>query len=1116
MTEPRDAPVDQADRDRLASEPRTTFFVEAGAGTGKTAAIVRRITSLIARGEVVAERLVAITFTEAAAAELRSRIRERLEETATVDPEDLARGNCVAALESLDRAVISTVHAFAGLILRLHPLEAGLPPVIETLDEIEQELRFSTVFRTWFDALPVASPAGEAVRHALLLGLTGTHIREVARGLAENYDVLEADTVWACDAAEPTAGVAARLGNEIAGLLRAVAGIDDPVADRVRTAAFATERLLSARGDDEAIGALRLFTVSAQAPHRTAAARGFPDPDQGKAIRDRFLAALDDAERVLAAHRRAALCRLLPALRDLVLADAAVRRRNGQATFHDLLTWARDLLRDRPDVRRRLQRQWDCIVVDEFQDTDPLQAEIAFYLAADPDGDPAATWLTQRLRPGVLCLVGDPKQSIYRFRRADIALYETIRALLGGAAAPATSLSLRQNFRSRPGILRAVNTHFGDRGHMAADPGRQPAYVPLEPDGPDGLGNVHRVGGLTSGNAAEVWTAEADAVARIARRAVDEGWLVTDRESPGALRPARLRDICVLMPSRTNLRRLERAFEGHDVAYRLESGALIIATQEVRELLACLRAIDDPSDQVATVAALRSPAYGCSDPELLDWAGRDGRFKPGRPSLDDGSRVAAALEDLATRSGRRHEQSVARLVEQLCEERLLLVGAYGDPRPREMWRRYRWVIDRARAFTATGRGTLRTFCDWMEMLAERAVMDTGGASADADEDAVRVMTIHRAKGLEFPIVILTGLGSTPNNPAPAIIVDRLNRTLEARVGYADARFATSGHEPRGADEKELAALENVRLLYVAMTRARDHLVVPLFRKAGRHGGEGTATHASRLEASLATLEVDRLTLSDQPALSDHGPLPPSAADPTASQAAEDDWAQRRKRALDGLAWYRTASPTGLAHLPEVEPDPEPEQDLSDQVAASRRGRGATALGRAVHAVLQAIDLRSLDQLGALAAAQASAEGIPDRAPDVAELVRAAAVSDAVRRALRSPRMWREMPVGAEVEGVLLEGFIDLLYEDGDGGLVVVDYKTDQVAGAQIDARLAEYRVQGGAYALLLEAATGRTVRRVEFVFVRPAVTRALTDVAELREQALTAVRAQRAGPVAVP
>ena len=1071
-------PADEAVRRRLREDFDTTFFVEAGAGTGKTTTLVDRIVALVASGRLRAPELVAITFTEAAAAELRARVREELEK----DGSPAAR----AAAASLDEAAIDTIHAFAGSLLRTYPLEAGLPPSFETLDQIEQDLEFRERFRTWFEAAAEDEKSSKAIKNALLLKLTPDKIESIARALHEHYDLVQSTSSWPAPAAREALPGAAGMADRLKALSRYLDDCLEPtdrMYEKLSEVAFAAERLAEADTEGKALVALLLLddfpvVVGKKGNWRDSALYR---------LREELRGCLDEVDAILSTRRTEIFNGLLKELRGFVLAYAAERRRRGVATFHDLLTGARDLLRDRPDVRARAQQRWSRIFIDEFQDTDPLQAEIAVYLAARPDIQFPESWLDAELVPGKLFVVGDPKQSIYRFRRADIALYQRIQERVG------EQVALVQNFRSVPAVIDWVNRHFGDV--MRFDRDVQPEYRELVAEPKAGGGLWYFGGELARARQIEVWKREADDVARACRLVHDERWQVSRKDGEKQwLEDARWQDICVLIPTRTNLRNLERAFEAWQVPYRLESGELIVMTQEVRELVSCLRAIDDPSDQVALVTALRSPAYGCSDAELLRWRDSGGRFNYEYPGDGEEPRVRAALASLAGMHALRHNVTVPALVEKFLDERLLVAAAFGRPRPRETWRRYRYAARRARDFAATGRATLRSFVEWMEGLEREQYRDVGASTAEADDDAVRVLTIHGAKGLEFPVVMMTGWGSSRRGGGTQVIPDRLNNRIE--VGTGD--WLTKGYKDALEREKRADQAEAVRLTYVAATRARDHLVLSLWRREEFKAGEDPPPQAAGFEETLeesglgSRLELESVLPAAEP------PLRP-LAQPTPAEhlAAEEAWKARRDRQVQKLGGLHVATATGLAN----ETDPELE---GDDVATYRRGRGGTSFGRAVHAVLQSIDLASLAGLEQLARVQAAAEGVGRRESEVVEAVRRARDSEPVAGAVRAARYWREVPAGIQAPGgAILEGFIDLLVEDGDG-LRVVDYKTDQVALKEVDERFAGYRLQGAAYALLAAGVTGRPVTRVDFVFTDSGEVRSLAgaelavQVAEIR------------------
>ncbi len=662
MTDPNGRPSDWEQRERIRTELDWNLFVEAGAGTGKTTALVSRIVALVAGGRLELTGLVAITFTEAAAAELRNRVRRELERAA-LDPDRLAevRAHCAVAVGEVDLAAIQTIHSFAGTLLRTFPIEAGLPPGFDVWDEIRAGLAFEERFRSWlFDEVPTSDPAGwarrAAVRRALLLGLRADKLRDLARALQDQRDHLAPTTTWPTPELTPAVAVAHEVGQALVDLvprLRFARQPDhDPMCRQIRSHQVGAARLLAARDDDVALGALlalgSIKTTDGKQPDWD---RDETGQNALKGIKEILSEVKGKLEAALTAYRQAALAALLTHLRDFTLEFAAARQRAGAVTFHDLLARARDLLRTNPTAVAYARKRYTCLFVDEFQDTDPLQAEIVWRLAAASDVAAGADWRALALQPGKLFVVGDPKQSIYRFRRADLGLYADVSA----RAAPAERVALTQNFRSERSILEWINYHFGR--DLRGEAGIQATYVDLAPaDARQGAG-VHRLGGPLLANAETVRRAAANEVARLIR-SLEQQWLV--RGEGGALRPARFADVCILLPTRTGQRVLEEALAELDVPYRIESGSLVLDTPEVRELLSCLRAIDDPSDQVALVAALRSPAYACSDVELLDWLERDGKLDYlTEPPADAAGPVAAAFGSLRSFHQRRLARSVA-------------------------------------------------------------------------------------------------------------------------------------------------------------------------------------------------------------------------------------------------------------------------------------------------------------------------------------------------------------------------------------------------------------------------------------------------------------------------
>ena len=927
------------------------------------------------------------------------------------------------------------------------------------------------------------------MRQAIRLGLRPDNLHEMAKIFHHNYDRLDRPFPAPAYPEPRTAGELAGARHEIGALLKlSVLGEDDPLFGHGSQVADLADRI-AGEGDAGAVWArLSRFGKLSHGRGKQSDWRSGGDGVNGcKALKGILQELESTRAEELGAAKAAVLLVLAEQVRRFVIDYAARRRREGRAEFHDLLVWARDLLRDDIDSRRHFQRRFSHILIDEFQDTDPIQAEIAFLLAGDADDHSAdgqaADWTSVAVVPGKLFVVGDPKQSIYRFRRADIAALDEVRERFG-----TDRVSLTQNFRSQEPVIRWANHVFARymTGEAQADYEDLDArWTPPEADPPLG---VHRVGGAL-GDAEAARQAEASALARLIAE-IEQSWQVRDKEADKngrVLRPARLRDVCILIPARTNLRAIEYALEDARIAYRIESQTLVLATQDVREILNCLRAIDSPADQVAIVAALRSTIFGCSDVELLEFADAGGRFNYFSPG-DGGGPVREALDMLLDYHRKRTWTRPDALIESLVRDRQVVEAAFGRPRPRERWRRLRWIADQARAFVESSGSSLRGFLDWIERQAEEGAGAVEVPVPEADEDAVRIMTVHASKGLEFPIVVLAGLGTDRRGRVGNVVFRRDGGPPELSFGTGNA-FHTPGWNTAKESEQAADAAEGVRLSYVAATRAEDHLVLSLFR---REAGSSPAARIEELCAGNDWLwrEIDVAALPDAVATE------PDTAPRDLTPPDRERWREER------AALVRTASATDAVAATTLAKQAKEERD--EENAPYRRGRGGTNLGRAVHGVLQSIDLATGADIEAVSRAQAAAEGIADRWREVASLAEAAVESPLVRRAVASGKYYRELYVSAPAEGRLLEGFVDLLFEE-DGELVVVDYKTDALEADEDPPE--RYRLQGGAYALAAGIAAGRPIKEVSLLFLRPARAETFTDIEALAAEAQAALAA---------
>ena len=1179
------AGADWPTEQKIANDLYSNFLVEASAGTGKTYSLVTRVVSLIkagpANGGATMDRLVAITFTEAAAAELSDRIRSRMEQLLADhhpddarDPDDAhdvlgplsadERTRVETAIRNIDQATIQTIHGFAGQLLRKRPTDVGLPPGWLQLDDLAATQRFNESWERWLEWALGSNTGVSPDLHNVLRALIGARVgvrrwRDLARIFSDRYHHLRSDSsiesidlpALAANAAEQLRALAAECSDPT-DLLRT--RINDAIATLDAAAA-------AAAGNDPDAVAQTLEEGAPIVPSGNAGARkNWPvSPTDVRAAFRRIGQAFQIAAR--SPHLIALLQELR---RHFVIDFEAERKSDGVCTFDDLLVWGRDLLLN-DGARRHFQRQYSHILIDEFQDTDPLQAEIAFYLASHPDADiQQHPWPSLPLSAGKLFLVGDSKQSIYRFRGADINVTNQVKS--GGQL---QILTLTENRRSQQPILDWVNARFAAImvDNNPDGPPVQAEYLPLNPNAGiqrPGLGSVQVFGDPEpSPDPSEYGTAlelQARHIANLIvthasdspqrRRVYDKG--------QQEIRPANFRDVCILLRFRTNLDSLLRALEDARVPFRMEGGSLLFDTQEVQDLLNCLHAIDDPTNQVPVAAALRSLAFACSDEDLLRWVAARGPWDYTSELLNDsdtGSErkqelwavapVWQAMTTLRQYHQRRHSAPVSRFISEFIRERRLEQLDLAEYRAREIWRRRQFLIDQARSFEAanpedTGNSfwNLHRFLRWATSQHEENTRIAETTTPETDDDAVRIMTVHAAKGLEFPIVILPDSTRPQNNRGrPPVLFDADQGTAVCAVGSGGMSMESVGYADIFALETRHADAEAVRLQYVAATRARDHLFISRYATVRR------AASANESEIAFANMPDDlphttaAVTADVILANQDSTPNgPPTAAPAYASQ----QWQANRSESIRHRSVQQAVTATWLARVAAGDSAPVPtpadqavavtapsvddKEAEPDQERPWKTGRGGTAFGRAVHGVMQDVvnrlspqlplfagvkadDLSSIadPHIARLAALHASAEGLSSQQDEVASLVRDALRHPEMLNALQAPRRWTEISVAAPVQTsrgpVVIEGIIDLLYEDAAGQLVILDYKSDAVRNdADVDSKMAHYQYQGAAYAVAVETATGIPVKAVRFLFMRAGAVRQINDLPGLIRQ----------------
>ena len=1059
-------PEDQAVRDRIVRDLGTSFAVEAGAGTGKTSLLTDRIIEAVRTGHARLNEIVAITFTDRAANELKVRLRDGLEKLLAEAGGDEAE-RLVEALAALDAAHVSTIHSFASELLRERPVEAGIDPGFAISDALEASLLFDRVWARWL-ARQLDEERGP-VRPAFLAGLTAERLREFADFLRANPGIRPAgERVDPGPMLDQFTGEFAPAARELAERIQKKCPSPEcSCMSKLAEAVRIVDRLADA-DPDEILAAMPLL------PNLTVkrATNACENKDLVRLCKHE-VSALEESlgsMRQVAAHW--ILCGLAGALRGMVAEYEKEKLSRALLDFDDLLLKARDLLRDRREVREYFQRRFKMILVDECQDTDPLQTEIALFLAED--GPKASSWRDVRVAPGKLLFVGDPKQSIYRFRRADIETYEEAKQVVGRSG---ESVNISQNFRSSASCVRWFNAVFAELIQRPDDGDYQPAYVPLDAWRTDSATAVTVLRPPENASCRiidDTRTAEADAVAAEIRTMVERGDTVLEKGTD-QVRPVRFGDFAVLFRTRTSFGIYENTFALCGVPFRAVSGKDFYARQEVVELRVVLAAVERPHDPAAVVAALRTSLLGVSDNELAAAADRGFDYLARADEQDD-TYLHDVFRMLARWHRARSSTDPSALVQRVLSETKALELFFLKPGGEQRAANLTKIIDDASGYERTPDATFGGFVRWVE---ERTTASEEAESPldDEDGDFVKLVTIHKAKGLEFPVVVLADLAGE-RQKRDNFVVNRREGTFDMKLGSRDLGIRTLGFEAATEYEKLREEAESRRLLYVAATRARDRLIIPHFPTGDKAGGYLKYLVDLAEDAAAAAKEVttEVIAAPADPALHETRAFrigldgePPGQCSKLCEERGK--WLDARATLIAGsAAGKRLKTASGLREHEDLGP-------------AARENRLGRTIGQAVHAVLEQVDLATGSGLAGLAAEEAARHGIPDRQPLVQKLAENALKMETVGCAAKAGTLYREVPFAVCVGGTILEGLIDLAFDDGSG-LVIADYKTDDVPGDNLAEHAEAYRSQIGAYALAVREVFGTLPKSASLVFLR--------------------------------
>ena len=1184
--------IQDKDRDvrRLAvTASDANVVVTAGAGTGKTSLIVDRILHLLTRRDhrLSLTNVVALTFTKKAAREMKIRLRRLLQlmseiadgthgggrareheiQTIRTLQDDYAITNdelvklSDEAMRDVERAHIGTIHSFAGRLLRLYPVEAGVDPSFQEDEGAHFHDHFEGEWKQWVERELSPSGPRRDVWRRILTRYSLDDVKQLAWSLAD--ELLPVSSVGKALASE--AGVNPHVESWLQGLSARGRSLQERYAGELvinqllNAAVTLWEEVLAGR-------ALQALPDAPVLQHKSVPSKKAKDWTEEDHEEARGIIKIAQA---MERARSGLSLDVLQILNPFVVQCRTSFTANGFVSFNGLLTRARDLLRYHPHVRAEVKGQYQAILVDEFQDTDPVQYELILFLAEAAEQE-AQEWRDVQPEPGKLFIVGDPKQSIYAFRRADIAAYDEVRDRLLKLEPRREPFVLRSNFRAHAQVLEPVNGCCAKL--FLPIKGVQPPYEPLNPasEEPDPFPHERVQLRLVApppedadGEEENTWKtdessrAEAETLAQWLRNEViDKERLLLDGQRV-TIQPCH---IAVLFRTLTHVRTYVEAFRRHALRCLTEGERHFFERQEVIDCVHVLRVLTNPQDRLAAVGVLRSPYGGCSDVEV-EAIVRQGFMEPWEEASSL-QRLPPVFSVLRSLRETVHVLPVSEAVNRIFEEVPLaeLAAAAGDGEQAlaNVDKLRDTILSMAGESGMTLREITRQLVRWADDppdQAERPLIEeegppittvgggppitTVGGGPQVQGEAIRLMSIHKAKGLEFPMVIVAGLHhdvdprKEPVQASHDWLTDAVGLRLRDDVNL-EGIFIESKLEERQRAER-------VRLLYVAMTRAQRRLVL----SAGVPR-KGTIRKGSLLSLLTQGWGLDVTSLIETETVDDvpvdvtvlparlvgrrHVQRPPSRLRPAQPDRSEHQraWAAWMNRMKETRETPLFLSPKRVAHSPpdhvsgRVRPSPArrkgrtrkvPNDQGTSRVSPRKDHAGSTlpdrqaVVGTLAHRVLQDWDfsadpsafagrIEHCCQAYLTDKGDADVQSLCEELGDVFEHF----VESEPYAVLREAEiLGREVPFAVPWDrtrdqagrvpdqtadsSCVMEGVIDVIYRR-DRQIWLADYKTHHVDESSLDRVVQEHRTtvqvyqQGAAFAL------GGVPIRTQLIFLR--------------------------------
>ncbi|MCW5896930.1 MAG: UvrD-helicase domain-containing protein [Bacteroidetes bacterium] len=1090
--------------------------VTANAGSGKTLVLVERYIDILVSGKARVKEVVAITFTEKAAGELKRKIADGIGKRIASSPDRQTRNTLEEIREQLSGAVVDTIHSFCSKILREYPVEAGVDAAFTVLEVVDQQVLLEAAIKETFDSIlkEGESHAGRQRLFEVLRALGKFKVLDIVHTLALKREQVER---WILPG-----GLYERTDDDVLAFWRSYLSafvkheFEDPLVLRDLQAlvnAATPNSMMSLRPRFSTFKhatalheRLQLFAELLEAmltQKGELRKKVFGDNsnigEQAERLRKKFksLSPLidfvthgdDSVHRILLQHSRV----LLELYQNAVEHYEGAKLENAYLDFEDLQIRTKNLLRDER-IRRKLSQRYRFIMVDEYQDTNTLQYEILLPLMDNLSG-------------GNLFIVGDPKQSIYGFRNADVAVFNQTKREIEESAGHPASVVLADSFRLLRDIAAFVNLMFEPL--MKGENGKyEVSYEPLVQGRQNKApGRVELIVREPSIDEEENKISEGELIARRIIQLRSEPCQVFSKEENS--RSAGFSDFAILLRSRTGLSDLEDALIRHGIPYLVSSGVGYFQTQGIYDFYNYFRFLLNTDDDVALAGILRSPFYNVSDAELYELSldRRGGSFwnliASGKGKAKQFTSVVRAVSILAEHTTVATRLPVPEIVNRIVNDTAYAGFVAGTPRAEQTFANLEKLKRFARSYEQQGFTTLYDFVGRLKRLIEQEEKE-GQASVDVLADAVRIMTIHAAKGLEFPIVIVPGLDRTFRYDNEPFLDDELGLGFTQQAKTGDDRIVPIAEFLKRNSRAKMIA-EEKRIFYVACTRARDMLIL----SGAVEGNRSTDHYMNWLLNGIGVGDVvpkrkisfDRVTeylhatangfkrSSQRHKLDIHVLRPADLARQSAAGFARPAPAKAERLMIDPLppgvqgeifsaskirtyvdcpSKYYLRYVAGLPAAPTRLYTDQSDEELDTEIPADLRGR-------AFHHLMQYIDDMGTDKKSAVTLlkdfiARDSYSILSEPSIELESLAETAlkVIGTDFWNSVKSGAETRtEFTIMAAFGKDFLVGTLDRIFRDSQGIWHVLDYKTDSLSNHTVQQKAAQYEPQVKFYSLLV-------------------------------------------------